>query len=196
MALDDSEHAGTGTAEFPPTASAPTVGELFRGFLLLGLTGFGGVLPLAHHMIVEQRRWLNGQEFTELLGLCQFLPGGNIINLAAAIGMNFRGIAGALAALVGLIAAPTAIVITLGVIYARFQSDPHVVHMFAGLAAAAAGLLVSVAIKIALPLRRRPIAIVIAVICLVAIAVLQWPLVPTMLVLAPISIVLTRRIGV
>ncbi|MBS0220533.1 MAG: chromate transporter [Proteobacteria bacterium] len=195
MALGDSEHAGTGTAELPPTTSAPTVGDLFRGFLLLGLTGFGGVLPLAHHMIVERRRWLSGQEFTELLGLCQFLPGGNIINLAVAIGMNFRGIAGALAALIGLIAAPTAIVITFGVIYARFQSDPHVVHMFAGLAAAAAGLLVSVAIKIALPLRRRPIAIGIAVICLAAIAVLQWPLVPTMLVLAPVSIVLTRRIG-
>ena len=176
-------------------AAAPTVGELFRGFLMLGLTGFGGVLPLAHHMIVEQRRWLSSAEFTELLGLCQFLPGGNIINLAAAIGMNFRGVPGAIAALVGLIAAPTAVVIVLGVVYARFQSDVHVVHMFAGLAAAAAGLLVAVAIKIALPMRRRPIAIGIAVLCLIAIAVLQWPLVPTMLVLAPLSIALTKKVG-
>lgn len=176
-------------------ATTPTVGELFRGFLILGLTGFGGVLPLAHHMIVEQRRWLSSAEFTELLGLCQFLPGGNIINLAAAIGMNFRGVLGALAALVGLIAAPTGIVIVLGVVYARFQSDVHVVHMFAGLAAAAAGLLVAVAIKIALPMRRRPIAIGIAILCLIAIAVLQWPLVPTMLVLAPLSIALTRKVG-
>jgi chromate transporter len=193
MALRDSERA---EMEFPPVdAAAPTVGELFRGFLILGLTGFGGVLPLARHMIVEQRRWLSAAEFTELLGLCQFLPGGNIINVATAVGMNFRGVAGALAALVGLIAAPTAIVVALGVVYARFQSDPHVVHMFAGLAAAAAGLLVAMAIRIAWPMRRNPIAIGIAVVCLIAIAVLQFPLVPTMLVLAPLSIVLTKRAG-
>jgi chromate transporter len=178
-----------------PAADAPSVGELFRGFLMLGLMGFGGVLPLSRHMIVEERRWLTGKEFTELLGLCQFLPGGNVINVATAIGLHFRGIPGAVAALVGLIAAPTAIVVVLGTVYARYQSDPHVVHMFAGLAAAAAGLLVSMAVKIALPLRRKPIAIGFAVVCFVAIAVFHFPLLPTMLVLAPLSILTVRKTG-
>jgi chromate transporter len=194
MAARDSEQAELESAS-GDTAAAPTVGELFRGFLVLGLTGFGGVLPLARHMIVEQRRWLTPSEFTELLSLCQVLPGGNIINVAAAIGMKFRGVAGALATLIGLIAAPTAIVIALGVVYARLQSDPHVVHMFAGLAAAAAGLLCAMAIKIALPLRRNPIAIAFAVVCLTAVAGFNLPLVPTILVLAPLSIVVARRAG-
>ena len=88
-------------------ARTPTIGGLFKGFLLLGLTGFGGVLPLARHMVVEKRRWLTGAEFIELLSLCQFLPGGNIINLSVAIGLHFRGIPGAVAAMLGLIAAPT-----------------------------------------------------------------------------------------
>ena len=118
------------------STSAPGVVGLFRGFLILGLTGFGGVLPLARHMVVEQRRWMTGAEFTELLSLCQFLPGGNIINLSVAIGLRFRGIPGAIAALIGLIAAPTAVVLVLGVIYARYSGERHVVHMFAGLAAA------------------------------------------------------------
>ncbi|MGE5148814.1 MAG: chromate transporter, partial [Rhodospirillaceae bacterium] len=48
---------------------APTVGDLFKGFLLLGVTGFGGVLPLARHMVVEKRRWLTGAEFSEILSL-------------------------------------------------------------------------------------------------------------------------------
>ena len=63
------------------TRTTPTVAELFTAFLALGLIGFGGVLPLARRMVVEQRRWLNPAEFTDLLGLCQFLPGGNIIKL-------------------------------------------------------------------------------------------------------------------
>ncbi len=192
MAFSDSER---GQLESVPATAAPRIGELFRGFLMLGLMGFGGVLPLSRHMIVEERRWLSGKEFTELLGLCQFLPGGNVINVAAALGLHFRGIPGALAALGGLIAAPTAIVVALGAIYARFQSDPHVVHMFAGLAAAAAGLLVSMAVKIAWPLRRKPIAVGFAVICFIAIAGFHFPLLPTMLVLAPLSIFATRKTG-
>jgi chromate transporter len=45
---------------------------LFLGFLGLGMTAFGGALPLAHRMIVERRRWLTDPEFVELLGLCLF----------------------------------------------------------------------------------------------------------------------------
>lgn len=171
----------------------PTTAQLFIGFLVLGLTGFGGVLPMARQMVVERRRWLTGPEFTDLLGLCQFLPGGNVINLSVAIGLHFRGLAGAAASLIGLIAAPSAIVIMLGVIYDRCKDDPRVEHLFAGLAAAAAGLLVAMAIKIALPLRNRPIAIVIAVLCFIAIAILRLPLLPTMIVLASLSMLATWR---
>jgi len=168
--------------------------ELFTGFLGLGLMAFGGAMPLARRTIVEQRRWLTPEEFTELLGLCQFLPGGNVINLSVAIGMRFRGVAGSIAAMSGLIGGPTAIVIALGVIYERTQNNPYVQHLFAGLAAAAAGLLVAMAVKIALPLRGRPAAIAIAVLGFAAIAVLRVPLLPTMLVLTPLSIaVATRR---
>lgn len=177
-----------------PTKS-PTIVELFTGFLILGLTGFGGVLPLARHMAVEQRRWLTGVEFTELLSLCQFLPGGNIINLSVAIGLKFRGLPGAAAAIFGLIAAPIAIVIALGFIYARYRHEPQVVHMFAGLAAAAAGLLIAMAAKLAWPLRRKPLAIAIGLAIFVAIAGLHLPLVPTMLVMAPISIFVMIRTG-
>src|SRR3954451_14742103 len=178
------------------TAAPPTTFGLFKGFLILGLTGFGGVLPLARHMVVEQRRWLTGAEFIELLSLCQFLPGGNIVNLSVAIGLHFRGVPGALAALFGLIAAPTAIVLGLGVIYARYRHDPHVVHLSAALAAAAAGLLISMAVKLALPLRRKPIGIAIAAVLFVAIAGFQLPLVPAMLVAAPVSIFLAMAVRI
>lgn len=173
---------------------SPTVTDLFWGFFTLGLTGFGGVLPLARRMVVEKRHWLSGEEFSELLGLCQFLPGGNIINMSVAIGLRFQGVAGALAALFGLIAAPTAVVIAMGIFYDQFHDNPYVTHMFAGLAAAAAGLLISMAIKIVMPLRKQPVAIAVAVLCFIAIAILKLPLLPTMLVLSPVSILATWRL--
>jgi chromate transporter len=173
-----------------PQAAPPGNGELFLGFLMLGLIGFGGVLPLARNLLVEDRRWLSGQQFTELLGLCQFLPGGNVINLSVAVGMEFRGLRGAFCALLGLISAPTAIVVGLGMVYARFQNDAHVQHVFAGLAAAAAGLLLSTGVKMLLPLRGKWLALGIVALCLIAIAWLRLPLLPTMLTLAPLSILL------
>ena len=56
--------------------------------------GFGGVLPWARRMLVEQRRWLTAEEFTEVLSLGQFLPGGNIVNMSVVIGQRFHGVPG------------------------------------------------------------------------------------------------------
>jgi chromate transporter len=176
--------------ETPPP---PTVAALFLGFLGLGLSGFGGVLPQARRVVVEERCWLSAQDFTELLGLCQFLPGANSVNLSVAIGLRFRGIPGALAALTGLVAAPSAIMIGLGAAYDHFSADPHIRHMFAGLAAAAAGLLLSLAAKIGRPFIRDWAALLIAAACIVALAILRLPLLPTLLVLAPLSIVWIGR---
>ncbi|ASL46509.1 Chromate transport protein [Burkholderia sp. AD24] len=174
-------------------APTPTLREIFGGFLGLGLISFGGALPLARRALVEQRRWLSSEEFTDLLGLCQFLPGGNVINLSVAMGMRFRGVPGALAGLLGLIAGPSLVVIGLGVLYEHTQNDPHVRHLFAGLAAAAAGLLIAMAVKIVLPLRGKPLAALIAVLGFIAIAILRLPLLPTMLVLTPLSIYIASR---
>lgn len=171
----------------------PECRELFMGFFVLGLTGFGGVLPMARRMIVEKKNWLSGDEFTELLGLCQFLPGGNIINLSVALGNEFRGLRGALAAIFGLILAPTAIVVCLGLVYARFQNDPVVEHLFAGLAAGAAGLLLSTGIKMLLPLKGKWLQLAVVIVGIIAIAGLRLPMLLVMLVLAPISIFLFWR---
>lgn len=173
----------------------PDCGQLFMGFFVLGLTGFGGVLPMARRMLVEKRRWLTAEQFVELLGLCQFLPGGNIINLSVAIGMEFRGLRGALSALLGLIFAPTVIVVLLGLIYARYQTNLYVEHIFAGLAAAAAGLLLSTGIKMLAPLRGKWLQLAIVAASLIAIAWLRLPMLPVMLILAPVSILLFWRSG-
>jgi chromate transporter len=174
-------------------SNRPTLGALFFGFFFLGMTAFGGVLPLVRHMVVEHRRWLSAQEFIDLLGLCQFLPGGNVINLSVAIGMKFRGAAGAVAAVMGLIAIPTVVVIALGMVYDRYQHNPYVQHVFAGLAAAAAGLLIAMAGKIAWPMRKNLAGLVIAVAGILALTVWRWPLAPTMLVLTPLSILFAWR---
>mgnify|MGYP001214816620 FL=1 len=78
--------------------------EVFFTFLRLGLTSFGG--PVAHLAyfraeLVERRRWLGDARYSELLALCQFLPGPASSQLGMALGMTRAGLWGALAAWVG-----------------------------------------------------------------------------------------------
>ena len=175
------------------TRPAPTVFDLFAGFFTVGVLGFGGVLPWARRMIVDRRQWLTQPEFTEMLGLCQFLPGGNIMNVTIALGSRFQGVAGAVASLLGLMTAPVAIVIVLGIVYDWYADFPPVHRAFVALSAAAAAYMLSTAWKIASPLRGRPLAIAVAACTFVAIAVLRLPLQAAMPVLAIASTLLLWR---
>lgn len=86
-------------------AAAPAargdVAEVFRAFIKLGVTSFGG--PVAHlgyfrHEFVEGRRWLDETQFARLLALCQFLPGPASSQLGFSLGLLRAGWPGALAA--------------------------------------------------------------------------------------------------
>lgn len=177
----------------PDPAPVPSVLDLFAGFFIVGVCGFGGVLPWARRMIVEQRKWLSPAEFTEMLGLCQFLPGGNIMNVTIALGSRFQGIPGAVASFVGLMAAPVAIVIGLGALYDQYAAYPPVRRAFVALAAAAAGFLLASAWKIAAPLRGRNLAVAVAACTFLAIAVLRLPLAAALPALAAGSTLLLWR---
>ena len=91
------------TASMPADETHPrsSVGEVFRVFLRLGLTSFGG--PVAHlgyfrQEFVARRRWLDERAYADLVALCQFLPGPASSQVGMAVGLSRAGYAGALAA--------------------------------------------------------------------------------------------------
>lgn len=137
-------------------APHPTAAQLFAGFLLIGLSGFGGVLPHARHTLVEVKAWLSEREFAETLALGQALPGPNIVNMGLMMGYRFRGIPGALACVVGLMAAPMAIVLLLATVYAQYAHIPMVQKVTAGVAFAGAGLILSTGVRLVLVQARTP----------------------------------------
>ncbi|MCL1634575.1 chromate efflux transporter [Luteimonas sp. SX5] len=77
---------------------------IFLVFLRLGLTSFGG--PIAHlgyfrEEFVVRRRWLSEQGYSDLIALCQFLPGPASSQVGMAVGLARGGLRGALAAWCG-----------------------------------------------------------------------------------------------
>ena len=164
-----------------------TLGELYRGFLATGARGFGGTLPWARRMMVEERRWLTEREFIDTMSLCSFLPGPNVSSMSVIVGARFRGPLGAAAALGGLLTVPLTTILTLAVLYARFGQLPGVDAALRGMGAAAGGLVLAAGLRMAAGLGRSPRVLLFLVAAFVGMAVLRWPLVPVLFGLAPIS---------
>lgn len=172
-----------------------SLGELFVAFASLALRGFGGVLPFAQQVLVEERRWLARDQFVEMLAYAQLLPGPNIVNLSLMAGDRWFGWRGAVVALAGLIGLPMLIVLTAGVLVGQVADDPLVRRVLTGMGAAAGGLILGTALKLVVG-RRDPAAwLVFAVLAFVALVFLRWPLVLVLAVLAPPAVLLAFVLG-
>jgi len=98
--------------------------EVLAVFTRLGLTSFGG--PVAHlgyfrQELVVRRKWLDEQNYADLLALCQFLPGPSSSQMGIALGITRAGLWGGLAAWLGF-TLPSAIALT---IFAYATSGVH-----------------------------------------------------------------------
>jgi chromate transporter len=104
------------------------VGELARVFLKLGILGFGG--PAAHiammrDEVVERRGWLGDQEFLDLMGATNLIPGPNSTEMAIHVGRLRAGWVGLLVAGACFIAPAAAIVLVLAWVYVRYGATPQ-----------------------------------------------------------------------
>ena len=166
----------------PSACEGPrSLSDLFFTFNRMSLQGFGGVLAIAQHELVERQRWLTRQQFVEMLALSQVLPGPNVVNLALMLGDRFFGWRGALAAMFGMLLEPLVIVLVLTATYAEFSRVEVVAGALRGMGAVAAGLVIATAFRLIGTLRNNrlglPLAAAFSIVTFVMIALLRWPLV-------------------
>jgi chromate transporter len=174
MCASPARHVGVASSLTiaPATVGPPrNLAELFFGFLSIGARSFGGVMPWAHRVMVEERQWLTPEDFTETIGLCQFLPGPNLGNASIVLGKRWFGIRGSVVAALGLYALPLVWVITFAMLYSKYASEPIVRGLVTGVGAAGAGLFIATAIKLARPLAVKPAALVLIAGSFVAVGV-------------------------
>jgi chromate transporter len=176
-------------AEEADAQARASLGALFAGFLRAALCGVGGgLLVWARRVIVEERRWMSEAEFADTLSLCQFLPGANFANLSVCVGCKFRGAPGAIAAFLGLTLAPLTIALFLGVGYLQVAHIAVVQRILGGVSCAAAGLVIATGLRMLMPHRRRPAALLFAALAFSGIVFTHLPLPVVLLGLAPFSI--------
>jgi len=112
-----------------------SAGEVFRAFLKLGLTSFGG--PVAHlgyfrDELVTRRGWLDDRAYADLVALCQFLPGPASSQTGFALGLMRAGALGGLAAWTAF-TLPSALLMVLFAFGAASMDGPIAVGALHGL---------------------------------------------------------------
>jgi len=136
---------------------------------------------------------MTAEEFNETFALCHFLPGPNIVNLSVVFGARFRGVAGGIAAFAGLVGPPMVIATVLAALYARYGEIDALRRILDGVSCAAVGLLMAVVFKMMMPLieKRDLVGLVIMLAVFIAIGLVRLPLQVVLLVAVPLSLGIT-----
>jgi chromate transporter len=178
-------------AEDRPAVANVGLLTIFLTFLQLGCTAFGGnTAGWVYREVVQRRHWLDDQIFLTEMALGQSLPGSNGVKMAVLVGRRLRGGAGAFIAPFAFLAGPFVIILAVGAIYGRL-GDHRIVHaVLDGVAAAVVGLTFATGISTIAKGAADFASIAIAAATVLGVGVLGWPMLPVVLVLAPVSIAL------
>nr|WP_279355717.1 chromate efflux transporter [Fundidesulfovibrio agrisoli] len=135
----DAVNARAESAAKAPQAAAhsapPGTWRIFRAFLRLGLTAFGGpaIIAIIRDMAVTRNNWLAERTFREGLTLCQSLPGATAMQMGAYVGLKAGGLRGAVAAYVGLGLPAFLMMLGLAATYGATRSLESFQALFQGL---------------------------------------------------------------
>ena len=109
--------------------------QSFLIFLKIGLFTIGGgyaMVPLIQDEIVDKRKWIDKEDFIDLLALAQSVPGIFAVNIAIFIGYKLRKFRGALAMALGTILPSFFIILAIALFFQQFKQYPIVENIFKG----------------------------------------------------------------
>ncbi|MCA6329931.1 MAG: chromate transporter, partial [Phenylobacterium sp.] len=129
----------------------PAVRELVGTFARIGCLSFGGPagqVALMHREIVEERRWLDEDQFLHALNFCHLLPGPEAQQLATWIGWKLHGWRGGLAAGLLFVLPGALVILALSLAYVLAAQAPWFAALFLGVKAAVLAIVLQALIRI------------------------------------------------
>lgn len=138
--------------------------ELFITFAKTGLFTFGGgyaMIALIEDTCVEKKKWITHDEMMSLTVIAESTPGPVAINCATYVGYKQKGIAGAIAATIGMIVPSFIIIFLITGFLDRFLEIQWVARAFAGIKVAVGILIVDAAFKLIKHMEKNPVSFLI-----------------------------------
>ena len=125
--------------------------ELYWTYLKIGCVNFGGgyaMLPLLERELVSKKGWTTMEELRDYFAIGQCTPGVIALNVSTFIGTKKKGTAGAIAAALGFLTCPIALIILIAAFLTNFADLPVVQHAFAGIRVCICVLIVQAVLRL------------------------------------------------
>jgi chromate transporter len=152
------------------TASAPSVWEMGKTFLHLGVTAYGGLAMVEpiRQRVVKEKGWLNQKEFLDGLALCQMVPGATVVQLATYVGYRLGRTPGALATAAAFILPAFVLMLGLSALYFTYGNIAWVKSVSRGLGVVVIALLLQAVWHLGRNVKRHWLDVGIALMALAA----------------------------
>lgn len=164
-----------------------SLASLFLSFFKIGCFTFGGgyaMIPLIEREVIDRRKWIERDDFLELLTLAQSAPGPISLNTSVFVGYKAAGYAGAFAAIAGVVIPSFVIILLIAIFFSDIRTNLYVEAAFKGIRPAVVALIATPVINMARGLGRlRTLVAVVA-------AALVW-----LLGLSPVWLIVAGALG-
>lgn len=118
--------------------------QLFSSFAKIGAFTIGGgyaMIPLIQREVVERKKWLDKEEFLDILAISQSAPGILIINISIFIGEKLRGVKGSIVSALGSALPSFLMILVIAYFFENFKDNPIVNRIFQGIRPAVVALI-------------------------------------------------------
>lgn len=118
--------------------------ELFLVFFKIGAFTFGGgyaMIPLIRNEVVDKKKWLDDDDFINMLALAQSAPGPISLNTAIFVGNKRLGFKGSLFCSAGIILPSFITILIIAIVFTQFKENPIVESIFKGIRPAVVALI-------------------------------------------------------
>ena len=167
---------------------------LFLTFFKIGLFTFGGgyaMISVIENICVERNQWITHEDLMNVTVIAESTPGPVAINCATFVGYRQKGIAGAVAATLGVVLPSFIIIWLISLFLNRFLEIAWVASAFRGIRIAVGLLIVDVGIKMYRKMPKEPLRMVIAICAFTAmllISLFAWNVSSVFLLLAAAAV--------
>lgn len=118
--------------------------DSFKTFFKIGLFTFGGgyaMIPLIENEVVDKHKWLDKEEFIDIIAIAQSCPGVMAINASVFIGYKLKKLRGALCSCLGTALPSFIIILAIAMFFHQFEDNKVVSAIFRGIRPAVVALI-------------------------------------------------------
>ena len=126
--------------------------DMFKTFFKVGAFTIGGgyaMIPIIQKEIVDNKRWVEEDEFLDTIAISQGSPGPIAVNVSIFVGYKLKGFKGALACALGTILPSFLIILLIATVFFQYRNNPIIEKVFLGIRPAVVALIVSAVYRLA-----------------------------------------------